>query len=144
MENQFHCWCSWNLLLISTKTLKLCWIKLCKMKPIYKFLNKLYAKCWTSNLMSHSGFNESLNCLQHSCISEKYVFWLQLSLLHQCHCLKGFRISSFSGPYFPTFGLNRKIYSVNFCIQSQCGKMWTTKSLNRDTFHAVCVFMLKM
>ena len=39
-------------------------------------------------------------------------------LLH-CHCVKSVQIRSFSGPYFPVFGLNTEIYSVsgNF---SQC------------------------
>ena len=30
-----------------------------------------------------------------------------------------------SGPYFPAFGLNTEIYSVNFQIQSECRKMRT-------------------
>ena len=30
-----------------------------------------------------------------------------------------------SGPYFPIFGLNTDIYSVNLCIQSEHRKIWT-------------------
>ena len=30
-----------------------------------------------------------------------------------------------SGPYFPVFGLNREIYVVNFCIQSEYRKIRT-------------------
>ena len=34
----------------------------------------------------------------------------------------------FSGPYFPAFGLNTEIYSVNLSIQSECGKIRTRKN----------------
>ena len=43
------------------------------------------------------------------------------------HCVKIVRIWSFSGPYFSAFGLNTKIYFVNICFQSKCGKIWTRK-----------------
>ena len=57
------------------------------------------------------------------------------------HCVKTVRIRSFSGPYFPAFWLNTKWYGVSLRIQSKCGKMWTRKTPNTDTFHAV--FRLK-
>ena len=44
------------------------------------------------------------------------------------HCVKSFGIRSFSGPYFPTFGLN---------VQSECGKIRTRTTPNADTFHEV-------
>ena len=34
----------------------------------------------------------------------------------------------FSGLYFPVFGLNREIYSVNFRIQSEYRKIWIRKN----------------
>ena len=34
----------------------------------------------------------------------------------------------FSGPYFPTFGLNTERYQVSLHIQSECGKIRTRKS----------------
>ena len=34
----------------------------------------------------------------------------------------------FSGPYFPVFGLNTEICGVNLCIQSEYGKIRTTKN----------------
>ena len=43
------------------------------------------------------------------------------------HCVKSLQIRSFSGPYFPVFGLNTEIYSVNLRIQSKCGKIRTGK-----------------
>ena len=63
------------------------------------------------------------------------------------HCLKCVCIWSFSGPYFPAFGLNTERYSVspfwfflNFVslrIKSECGKIWARKTPNTDTFHAL-------
>ena len=58
---------------------------------------------------------------------------------YMCHLqyVKIVRIKSFSGPYFPAFGLNTERYSVSLRIQSECGKIRTRKTLNRETFHAV-------
>ena len=55
------------------------------------------------------------------------------------HCVETFRIQSFPGPYFPTFGLNTESYGVSLRIQSECGKMWTRKTPNTDTFHMVII-----
>ena len=49
--------------------------------------------------------------------------------------VKRIRIRSFSGPYFPGFGLNTERCFV--FIQSECGKKWIRKTPNTDTFHAV-------
>ena len=53
------------------------------------------------------------------------------------NCVKNVRIRSFSGPYFPSFGLNTERYRVSLRIQSKCGKMQTRKTPNRGTFCAV-------
>ena len=59
------------------------------------------------------------------------------------HCVKSVRIQSFSGPYYPAFGLNektereRKSDTVSFRIQSKFGKIRTRKTSNADTFQAV-------
>ena len=37
------------------------------------------------------------------------------------HHVKSVRIRSYSGPYFPVFGLNTERYSVSLRIQSECG-----------------------
>ena len=58
------------------------------------------------------------------------------------HCGKSVRIRSYSGLYFPTFGLNTERYSVSLHIQSKCGKMRTRITLNTDTFHAVIVCVI--
>ena len=55
------------------------------------------------------------------------------------HYAKGVRIRSFSSPYFPEFKLNPEKYSVSLRIQSKCGKIWTRKTPNTDTSHAVLV-----
>ena len=51
--------------------------------------------------------------------------------------VKGDRILSYSGPYFFIFGLNPVRYSVQFRIQSKCGKIRTRITQNMDTFYAV-------
>ena len=53
------------------------------------------------------------------------------------YCVKNVRIRNFSGPCFPVFGLNTKIYSVNLRILSECGKIRTRKFPNMNTFYAV-------
>ena len=44
------------------------------------------------------------------------------------NCLKSVHIYNFSGPNFPAYGRNTEIYRVNLFIQSDRGKIWTTKS----------------
>ena len=41
--------------------------------------------------------------------------------------LKSVKIRSFSGPYFPVFGPDMEIYSVNLRIQSKCRKIQAKK-----------------
>ena len=43
----------------------------------------------------------------------------------------------FSGPYFPAFGLNTKIYSLNRRIRFKCTKYGPEKTPYLDTFHAL-------
>ena len=58
------------------------------------------------------------------------------------HCVKSVRIRSFSGPYFPAFGLNAERYSVSLRIQSEYGKIRTRKTPNTDTSHEVFVNLI--
>ena len=53
------------------------------------------------------------------------------------YCVKSVLIRSFSGLYFPTFGLNAERYSLSPRIQSECGKIQTGKTPNTDSFHVV-------
>ena len=59
------------------------------------------------------------------------------SLQADWHCVKHVHIRSFSGPYFPAFGLNKERYSVSLRIHSKCGKILTKKTPNADTFYAM-------
>ena len=55
--------------------------------------------------------------------------------------VQSIRIGSFSGPYFPAFGLNTEMYFVNFCIQSECGKIRTRKNPNTYNFYTMFIVM---
>ena len=58
------------------------------------------------------------------------------------HLVQSVRIRSFSGPYFPEFGLNMERYSVSLRIQSKCGKIRSRKAPNTDSFHAMTALCL--
>ena len=66
------------------------------------------------------------------CFSENLVSFWGLTCLQcfDCHYVKSARIRSYSGPYFPAFG-------VSIRIQSECGKMRARITPNTDTFHTV-------
>ena len=53
------------------------------------------------------------------------------------HCVNSASIWSFSGPYFPAFGLNTNRYCVSVRIKFECGKIRTRKTPNTDTLYAV-------
>ena len=53
------------------------------------------------------------------------------------HCVKSVCIMTFSGPYFPAFGLNTERYVISLRIQSECRGIQTRETPNTDAFHAV-------
>ena len=53
------------------------------------------------------------------------------------HWVKSVRIRIYSGPHFPTFGLNTARYGGSLGIQSECGKIRTRITPNTYTFYAV-------
>ena len=53
--------------------------------------------------------------------------------IQDIRCVKSVRIRSFYGLYFPAFGLNTEIYTINLRIQSECSKVRTRKIPNTDT-----------
>ena len=53
--------------------------------------------------------------------------------------MKNVHIRSFSGLYFPAFGLSMERYSASLHIQSECGKIRIGKTPNADTFRTVNV-----
>ena len=73
----------------------------------------------------------------HSCNSWRYYY----SIIGNKHWVKSVRTRSFSGPYFPAFGMNTERYSVYVRIESESGKIWTRKSPDTVTFHAVKVYL---
>ena len=60
------------------------------------------------------------------------------------HCVKSVCIRSFSGSYFPAFGLNTDRYGVSLHIQSKCRKIRTRITSNTDTFYAVTKFNIDL
>ena len=72
------------------------------------------------------------------------IAWVSFNIISKnwwrfLHCVKSVGIRSFSGPYFPAFGLNTEKYSVYLPIQSECGKIQTKKTPNTDTFSAILI-----
>ena len=65
-------------------------------------------------------------------------------LLGSIHCVKSVRIRSYSGPHFPAFGLNTERFTESLRIQSECGKMRTRITPNRDTFYVVIMMQRKI
>ena len=60
---------------------------------------------------------------------------------HSWHCVKNFRLWSYSGPDFSAFGTNTERYKVSPRIQSECGKMQTRITPNADTFSRSVIFL---
>ena len=58
-------------------------------------------------------------------------------LIHHGHCVKSAHIRSYSGPYFPAFGLNMKRHFLSLRIQSECGKIRSRITPNMDTFYFI-------
>ena len=58
--------------------------------------------------------------------------------------MKSVRIRSYSELHFPASGLNTERYGVPLHIWSERGKMQFTISPNKDTFHAVVNYLMKI
>ena len=63
----------------------------------------------------------------------------KMTRMKSLHCIKSFRIRSYSGPQFPAFGLNTERYSVSLLVQSKCGKIRIRINSNTETFYALLV-----
>ena len=68
-------------------------------------------------------------------------FECSCSHLDKYCCVKSVPVRRFSGPYFPKFGLNRKIYKGYLRMQSECWKLRTRKNPNTVTSHAMYLSM---
>ena len=85
------------------------------------------------------------NCVKFSPNARRFILDVlqnseYTSEYHQDHCVKSVRIRSFSGPYFPAFGLNTGRYEASLRIRCWCGKIGTWKTPNTDTSYAVNMF----
>ena len=71
---------------------------------------------------------------------------IQNMSLQEKNCLKSVCIRSFSSLYFPTFGLNTEIYTVNTRIQSEWEKAQTKKTIFTPCkrFHLPKIFAFKI
>ena len=102
--------------------------------------NRSFLQTW-SHLMKKSLMETSFLCSELCLIRLSRSKSLNFSSLRiycrQSLCVKSVRIWSYSGPYFPAFGLNTERYAVSHRSQSECGKIRTRVTPNTDTFHAV-------
>ena len=97
-----------------------------------------------------------LNAISNSTICERQNSFLKIiyiCIYENCrpvtnikhlHCVKSVRVQRFFGLYFPTLGWNTERYSVPLRSQSECGKIRTKNSPNRDTFYEALKSHLKL
>ena len=72
-------------------------------------------------------------------ITEQKIIIFIAPLLYDS-CVKSNRIQSYSGPYFPAFGLNTERCRVSLGILSECELMRTRITPNTDTFYAAIIY----
>ena len=110
----------------------------CKIQRITSVLQFLFNKScrfWTYNLIQKRLWhnfvpvNFSKNQISYF-IEDK---WIDTS----------WKVSVFRNISCSVFSLIRTEYSVSLDIQSECGKIWTRKTLNADTFYAVWIIAKK-
>ena len=70
------------------------------------------------------------------------IFNIELNIDISPLPVKSVQIRSFSGPCFPVFELNTKIYAINLRIQSEWRKKRTRKTPYLDTFHPVSLLAI--
>ena len=108
----------------------------------FSSIKKVLSGCILKYLVNISNGKYKLYIIRNYDIYLLVLFFVlssyQISHLstYQCanHCVKRVRIQSYSGPYFPTFGLNTGTYGVSLRIQSECGKIRTIITPNRTLF----------
>ena len=72
------------------------------------------------------------------------ILYLRLSRFNKIHCVKSVQIMSYSGPYFPAFGLNLGRYQVSLHIHPKFRKIWTRITPKTDIFHAVALIFITL
>ena len=107
---------------------------------VISFSNVLTFLCKGKMMIAFRKPSSLVVCPLGSLISEKEILDNNLIIsfsnknkkfkkYQKMHCEKSARIWSFSGPYFPTFGLNTERYFVSLRIQSKCGKTLRIRTL---------------
>ena len=106
---------------------------------LFTFFEKVFAICkfFTARCLDVRFWD--LLCF--ICLKFSPQYWY-LFLRREKHCVKRICIRSYSGPYFPAFGLNTERNGVSLRIQSECEKIRTRITPNMDTFYGVkmCLF----
>ena len=72
-------------------------------------------------------------------VGQSYTMGDEVKPCKEQRYVKNVRARSYSGPYFPPFGLNTEKYGLSLRIQSECQKIRTRLTPNTDTFYAVQV-----
>ena len=118
---------------------------------VSQILNAFFCIATTLILIEFSEFfhitvRSDISQLSHCSPQIFYLafIWLNIQLWQLLsYCAGGFKVDngysfwSYSGPYFPAFGLNTERYGVSFCNQLECGKINTRITPNPGTFHVV-------
>ena len=95
--------------------------KICRLRACHSLLDSLH-KFSVKSFFS--------NCEQ----KPSFLNWKLHFLSSDLHSVKSVHIRSFSGLYFPAFGLNTKRYFVYLRIQSECGKIQARKNSKYEQF----------
>ena len=106
---------------------------------------QFYEKKYPAQVLS-CGFDEIFKSThnieyQRTAASGKHNFSSFLFKSKISHYVKSVRIRSYSVLHFPAFGLNTEKCSVSLSIQSECGKIRTRITTNRN-FYAASVLKI--
>ena len=88
----------------------------------------------SSRFIKQFSLIEPLKALQ---VSFFFKYFFIFAEWRNFHCVKSVLIRSYSGPYFPAFGLNTERYGVSLRIHCECREIWTIITPNTDSFYAV-------
>ena len=99
----------------------------------FLFINKTL---WLNNLKTRTAINAKISVFVICVNAIAYLFTAR----------KVTKYGVFFGPYFPVFGLNTEIYSVNLRIQSKYRKIRTRKNsvfghLSRFGYYIICMIV---
>ena len=90
-------------------------------RSLLKFTNRMVRHLTTTHFLEACGHEMLLWC----CYITEEALWCRNKVAKIIPAWKVSIYGVISGPYFPVFGLNTEIYSVNLRIQSEYRKMQT-------------------